>query len=143
MLKNIPSLISPDLLKVLAELGHGDRLVIADANFPSATMGKNACVIRMDGHKAIDVAKAILTLIPLDQYSETKAMLMDKVPGDETETPIWDEFEALLCSEGYEPSDLVRVERQAFYQLARESALIIATGETALYGNLILQKGVI
>ncbi len=143
MLKNIPPMISPDLLKALAELGHGDRLVIADANFPSKTMGKQGVVIRMDGHKALDVARAILQLIPLDQYAKEKAMLMDKVPGDETPTPIWDDFEALLIEEGYQKEDLVRVERQAFYDLAKGAALIIATGETALYGNLIMQKGVI
>ena len=80
MLKNIPPIISPELLKVLCEMGHGDRLVIGDGNFPSASMGKNAKVIRMDGHNVPEVLDAILQLFPLDCYVEKPVSLMEVMP---------------------------------------------------------------
>ena len=92
MLKGIPKIISPELLKVLCEMGHSDRLVIADGNFPAESMGKNAIVIRCDGHSATDVLDAILTLFPLDTYVEKPVNLMQVMPGDKVETPIWDEL---------------------------------------------------
>ena len=144
MLKNISPLLSPDLLKVLCEMGHGDRLVLADANFPSASMGKNAIVLRADGHSATDLLDAILQLFPLDTYVEHPVSLMQVMPGDPVKTPIWDEYKAIVAKydeRGDKAFD--EIERFAFYEEAKQVYAIIATGEKALYANLILQKGVL
>lgn len=144
MLKGIPKNISPDLLKTLCEMGHGDRLVIADGNFPAESVGKNAVVIRMDGHSATDVLKAVLQLIPLDTYVEKPVSLMQKVPGDNVETPIWDEYAEIIEDlGGMDKTHIGNIERFAFYEEAKSAYLIIATGESALYANILLQKGVI
>lgn len=143
MLRNIPPLLSPDVLKALAELGHGDRLLIADANFPAKTMGKDHLVLRLDGHSATAICAAILTLMPLDQYADKRAFLMDKVKGDLSETPIWEDYAQLLEAEGHPRETIEMVERNAFYEMAKQVPLIIASGERALYGNIILQKGVL
>ena len=90
MLKGIPSIISPQLLCELSKMGHGDELVIADGNFPCESIGKNAVVIRADGHGVPEILDAVLQLFPLDTYSEKPVGLMQVVPGDDVETPIWD-----------------------------------------------------
>ena len=144
MLKNISPLLSPDMLKVLCEMGHGDRLVLADANFPSASMGKNAIVLRADGHSATDLLDAIRQLFPLDTYVEHPVSLMQVMPGDPVKTPIWDEYKAIVAKydeRGDKAFD--EIERFAFYEEAKQVYAIIATGEKALYANLILQKGVL
>ena len=143
-LKGIPKIISPELLKVLCEMGHGDRLVIADGNFPSESMGKNAKVIRMDGHGCCDVLEAILQLFPLDTYVEKPVNLMQLVPGDNVETPIWDEYHAIVAKNDERgEAAFGSIERFAFYEEARSAYAIIATGESALYANIMLQKGVV
>ncbi|MBR2948590.1 MAG: fucose isomerase [Lachnospiraceae bacterium] len=143
MLKGIPKILSPELLKVLCEMGHGDRLVIADGNFPAESVGKNAIVIRMDGHGACDVLEAILKLFPLDTYVEKPVNLMQVVPGDNVETPIWDEY-AKIIEENDGRSDIIgQIERFAFYEEAKKAYCVIATGEGALYANIMLQKGVV
>lgn len=144
MLKGIPKILSPELLKVLCEMGHGDRLVIADGNFPSESMGKNAIVIRMDGHGACDVLEAILKLFPLDTYVEKPVNLMQVVPGDNVETPIWDEYAEIIAAADERGADTIgNIERFAFYEEAKKAYAIIATGEGALYANVMLQKGVV
>lgn len=144
MLKGIPKILSPELLKVLCEMGHGDRLVIADGNFPSENIGKNAKVIRMDGHGACEVLCAILKLFPLDTYVEQPVSLMQKVPGDTVETPIWNKYEDIIKNVGGRSSDAIgSIERFAFYESAKTAYAIIATGESALYANVMLQKGVV
>ena len=99
MLKGIPKIIPPDLLKVLCEMGHSDRICISDGNFPAASMGKNAIVIRMDGHGVPEVLDAILTLFPLDTYTEKPALLMELMERDvgRIATPIWDEYAAIIA----------------------------------------------
>lgn len=87
MLKNIPKILSPELLKALCEMGHSDRIVIADGNFPSESMGKNAIVIRADGHSATEMLDAVLTVFPLDTYVEHPVNLMQVMAGDDVETP--------------------------------------------------------
>ena len=82
MLKGIPSILSPELLKALCEMGHGDELIIADGNFPCHSVGKNSIVIRLDGHGTTEVLDAVLQVLPLDTYSEKPVALMDVVPGD-------------------------------------------------------------
>ena len=144
MLKGIPKILSPELLKVLCEMGHGDRLVIADGNFPSASVGKNAIVIRADGHGGAEMLEAILTLFPLDPYVEKSVKLMQVIPGDPVETPIWDEYAEIVERVGGCRRDVIgEVERMAFYEEARSAYAVIATSETALYANIMLQKGVV
>lgn len=144
MLKGIPKYISPDLLKYLAEMGHGDELVIADGNFPAERIGKNANVVRADGHGVPEILDAVLQLIPLDTYVEKPVGLMQIVEGDTCGKPaIWDEYTSILKK--YEPNnnEIEYNERFAFYERAKASQLIIATGEEAIYANIILKKGVV
>ena len=144
MLKNIPKILSPEMLKVLCEMGHSDRIVIADANFPAESMGKNAIVIRADGHSATDMLDAILTVFPLDTYVESPVRLMQVMPGDPVETPIWDEYKEIVAKHDDRGVEAFgEYERFEFYEEAKKCYAIIATGESALYANLILQKGVI
>ncbi len=144
MLKGIPKILSPELLKVLCEMGHSDRLVIADGNFPSESMGKNAIVIRMDGHGACEVLDAILQVFPLDTYVEKPVNLMQVMQGDTVETPIWDEYAAIVAANDERGADTIgHIERFAFYEEAKKAYAIIATGESALYANVMLQKGVV
>ena len=144
MLKGIPPIISPELLKVLCEMGHGDRIVIADGNFSSASAGKNAIVIRCDGHGVPELLDAILKLIPLDTYTEKPATLMAVLPGDNTKTPIWDTYKEIISKYDDRGAEAVgAISRSDFYDAAREAYAIIATSETAIYANIMLQKGVI
>lgn len=144
MLKGIPKILSPELLKVLCEMGHSDRLVIADGNFPSESMGKNVKVIRCDGHGVPELLEAILTVFPLDTYVETPVSLMQVMPGDNVETPIWDEYKEIITKHDERGEKAIgQTERFAFYDEAKTAYAIIATGESALYANIMLQKGVV
>ena len=146
MLKGIPKIIPPELLKVLCEMGHGDRLCIADGNFPAASMGKNAIVIRMDGHGVPEVLDAILTLFPLDTYTEKPALLMELMERDvgRIATPIWDEYAAIIAKHDERGREAMgHIDRFDFYEEAKQCYCIVATGESAVYANVILQKGVI
>ena len=143
MLKGISPRLSPELLKVLCEMGHGDELVIADGNFPAESIGKNAIVIRADGHGVPEMLDAILQLIPLDQYVDQPAALMKVVPGDPVVPVIWDEYRALLKKHGEDPDKVEMMERFAFYDRAKNAYAVIATGETAIYANVLLKKGVV
>ena len=144
MLKGIPKILSPELLKVLCEMGHSDRLVIADGNFPSESMGKNAKVIRCDGHCVPELLEAILTVFPLDTYVGAPVSLMQVMPGDNVETPIWDEYKEIVSRFDERGEKVIgQIERFAFYEEAKTAYAIIATGESALYANIMLQKGVV
>jgi L-fucose mutarotase len=144
MLKGIPKILSPELLKVLCEMGHSDRLVIADGNFPSESMGKNAKVIRCDGHGVPELLEAILTVFPLDTYVEAPVSLMQVMPGDNAETPIWDEYKEIISKYDERGEKAIgQTERFAFYDETKTAYAIIATGESALYANIMLQKGVV
>lgn len=140
MLKNIPSILSPELLKVLMEMGHGDELVIGDGNFPAASM--NDRVIRLDGHDVPSILEAILKLFPLDTYADN-AVLMEKVPGDKVETPIWAEYEKIAKKGDPAFKAFTFIDRYAFYDRAQKAYAVIATGEKALYANVLLKKGVV
>jgi len=139
MLKNIPSILSPELLKILMEMGHGDEIVIGDGNFPAAANAKR--LVRCDGHGVDEILDAILKLMPLDTYVESPVALMDN--GDsENRPPIWADYEKTVRkNEGDKNFELV--ERFDFYERARNAYAIIATGETAIYANIILKKGVV
>ena len=145
MLKGISPLLSPELLKVLCEMGHGDELVIADGNFPAESIGKNAVVIRADGHGVPELLDAILTVMPLDAYVETPALLMETMDCDkDLEIPIWDEYKKIIANHDPRGEKAVgHVERFAFYEEAKDCYCILQSGESAIYANIILQKGVI
>lgn len=143
MLKGVPAILSPQLLKVLCEMGHGDEIVIADGNFPAESMGKDAVVIRADGHGVPEILDAVLKMIPLDQYVETPAALMEVVPGDDCVPVIWEQYRALLEENGEDPAHIEMMERFAFYERAKKAYAIVATGESAIYANILLKKGVV
>ncbi len=144
MLKGIPAIISPELLKVLCEMGHSDTIVIGDGNFPAETMGKDAIVIRADGHGVPELLEAILKVFPLDTYVEKPVSLMQVTPGDKVETPIWDVYKRMVAEvDDRGEQAFAEVERFEFYEQAKKAYAIIATGETAIYANVILQKGVV
>ncbi|MBQ9112523.1 MAG: fucose isomerase [Clostridia bacterium] len=144
MLKGIPRILSPELLKVLCEMGHGDRILIADGNFPCESMGKNSIVIRCDGHGIPELLEAVLTLMPLDHVTDKPVKLMRVSPGEDVDTPIWNTYFDLLDKydrRGRSTAELT--ERYEFYEHSRGCYAIIATGESALYANIMLQKGVV
>lgn len=144
MLRGIPAILSPELLKRLCEMGHSDCLVISDGNFPAESIGKNSIVVRMDGHGVREILDAILQVFPLDTYTDQPVTLMEKVPGDTSPTPIWSVVDQLVAKYDTRGKDVVGfVERFAFYEKAKKAYLIIATSETALYANVMLQKGVV
>ena len=142
MLKGIPTILTPELLKILMEMGHGDEIVIGDGNFPAASIAKPGRLVRLDGNSGCEVLDAILKLFPLDPYVEEPVTLMSVVPGDDVKPTIWDEYKAII--EKHEPNKKVGfVERFAFYDRAKQAYAVVSTGETALYANLILKKGVV
>ena len=147
MLKNIPSILSPELLKVLAEMGHSDRICIGDGNFPGARMAKakNAIFLRADGHGVPEILDAILQVIPLDAYVDQPAILMEKMDCDkDLVIPVWQTYKEIIAK--YDDRGAAAVgqyERFKFYDEAQDCYCIIQTGETAIYANIILQKGVI
>ncbi|MCL2865641.1 MAG: fucose isomerase [Lachnospiraceae bacterium] len=144
MLKGIPKIISPALLKVLSEMGHSDKIVIADGNFPAESMGKDSIVIRCDGHGVPELLDAILQVFPLDTYVDQPVTLMEVMPGDTVETPIWETFKELVAKyENRGAACIGSLDRFSFYDETKAAYAIISTGESALYANLILQKGVI
>ncbi|CAM4726870.1 hypothetical protein PO909_019359 [Leuciscus waleckii] len=145
ILKGIPSVLTPELLYVLAQMGHGDELVLADANFPATSICKCGPVeIRADAVGIPELLKAILKLFPLDTYDDSAAV-MDLVQSDKLKglkVPVWDQYSDLLKQAGSD-GNFKFVERFAFYERAKKAFAVVATGETALYGNLIIKKGVI
>ena len=144
MLKGIPSIISPELLKVLCEMGHSDVIVIADGNFPSETIGKDAIVIRADGHGVPELLEAILKVFPLDTYVDAPVSLMQVVPGDDIKTPIWDVYKKIVAeADDRGEKAFAEVERFEFYERAKKAYAVVMTGESALYANVLLKKGVV
>ena len=147
MLKNIPPILSPELLKVLAEMGHGDRICIGDGNFPGKSMAKEggAVLVRADGHGIPELLDAILQVIPLDAYVETPAMTMEKMERDkDLDVPIIKEYKNIVAKyDSRGEAAFGTYERFAFYEQAKKCCCILQSGETAVYANIILQKGVI
>lgn len=139
MLKNINPLLSPELLKILSEMGHGDELVIGDGNFPAASMAKN--LVTVPGIAAPEMLDAILSVLPLDQYDSNNFVLMQVCDGDPIGEPvIWKEYTRILNE--YEDNATVSyMERFAYYERAKKAYAIVATGEWAQYANIILKKG--
>jgi L-fucose mutarotase len=141
MLKNIPTILSPELLKVLMEMGHGDEIVLADGNFPAASNAQR--LIRADGHGIPELLDAVLKLYPLDAYADRSVALMAVVSGDSIKPTIWDDYRKIVAK--YEPdaAEFEFVERFAFYERAQKAYAIVSTGERAQYANIVLKKGVI
>ena len=137
MLKGIPKILSPELLKILAEMGHGDELVIADAHFPSHSIGKR--VTHADALSSTDLLKAVLKLIEPDQYVANPVAMMQPVPGDSADPGLVADCRAAL---GKDADRIEFVERFAFYDRAREAFAVVVSGETRVYGNIIIKKGV-
>ena len=141
MLKLIPNILSPELLKILMEMGHGDELVIADGNFPSSSVAQR--LVRLDGIAIPQILEAVLKLFPLDTYTEKPVSLMAVTPGDNVKPVIWEEYKKII-KESREPfSEFDYIERFAFYERAKKAYAVVATGELALYANIILKKGVV
>jgi len=142
MLKGISNIISPELLKILMEMGHGDEIVIGDGNFPSVTYAQR--LVRSDGHGIPPLLEAILDLFPLDEYVDNPVALMAVVKGDSTPTPpIWHTYETILQNHGQMPYKVEYMERFAFYERAKNAFAVVATGESAIYANILLKKGVL
>lgn len=140
MLKGIPSVLTPELLKILAEMGHGDELVIGDSNFPAQSKGKRC--IRADGHSGTEMLDAILKLFPLDTFVDTPVGLMAADPGtiDSPYPPIWDEYKAIV--EKHQPgTKCEEVNRFDFYDRTEKAYAAVSTGETQPYGCIIIRKG--
>ena len=141
MLKGIPNILPPELLKILMEMGHGDEIVIADGNFPAASHAQR--LVRCDGLGATPLLDAILQFFPLDAFIKHPVALMAVVPGDPYAPEIWPVYKKTILN--YEPrfSDFEMLERHAFYERAKKAYAIVATGEGARYANIILKKGLV
>ena len=140
MLKGIDPIISPELLKIIMEMGHSDELVIGDGNFPAASNAQR--LVRLDGHGVCEILDALLKLFPLDTYVEAPVGLMAVTPGDDIKPVIWDDYKRII-KEREGDHKIEMIERFEFYERARKAYAIVATGETALYANIILKKGVV
>ena len=142
MLRNIPANLSPDLVKILLEMGHGDEILLADANFPGHHL--HPTTVRADGLGIPDLLTSILTLMPLDRYSSYQVALMETV-GDDPRPPVWDVYEQIWneAEKDAGPVSVRTIERMAFYDYTPSVYAVVVTGETSLYGNLILKKGVL
>jgi L-fucose mutarotase len=140
VLKRIDPLVSPELLGILAEMGHGDELAIVDANFPAVTMARRLVRIHSP---AAPVLEAVLSLMPLDEYVEAPLTVMEVVgdPGQIPETV--KDFQAVANAAEGKPVKVASVERFAFYERSRTAFAVVATAETRLYGNVLVRKGVI
>ncbi|MDU7718505.1 RbsD/FucU family protein [Cutibacterium avidum] len=136
MLKEIPDILSPDAVKLMMEMGHGDTLLIADGNYPATT--NNPRVIRADGHKLTDLLDAVLKLFPLDRVVDAPVTLMST--GNNTKPPVWKQFEEIV--ERHEGGvQFGQLDRYPFYDAGAKAAGIIQSGDRALFGNIMLQKG--
>lgn len=147
MLLNVPSILSPQLLEVLAEMRHGDIIVLGDANFPSASVAKcgNTKLVRADGLQIPELLDAILTMIPLDTYTDTPILLMEKLERDiEVETPVWEKYEEIVTThQKSSKSSIGYLTRDQFYKVSKDAYCNVQTGETATYANVLIKKGIV
>ncbi|PLS04887.1 L-fucose mutarotase [Neobacillus cucumis] len=140
MLKGIPPIISPDLMKALMEMGHGDEIVLADGHFPAASHASQ--LIRCDGHGIPELLDAILKFLPLDSYTDHPIALMAVVPGDPVQPTIWEEYKGIVEDQCEQSIPFEFMDRFAFYERTKKSFAVVATSEKAQYANIILKKGV-
>lgn len=141
MLKLIPPVISPELMSILMRMGHGDEIVIADGNFPAESCAQR--IVRADGHGVVELLDAILKFFPLDSFVDHPASVMQPVDESAPNPPIWADYQRLLTQHEKREIELRPIERFRFYDFAKAAYAIVATGETAVYANLILKKGVV
>jgi L-fucose mutarotase len=141
MLKGIDPLLSPDLLATLRAMGHGDEIAIVDANFPAASTARR--LVRLDGVSATAALDAVLSVMPVDDFVAEAAWRMQVVDAPDAEQPIFADFRQILARHEGDSGRLGALERFAFYQRARDAYAIVATGETQLYGNIIVKKGIV
>lgn len=141
MLKGIPGLLSPELLKLLMEMGHGDELVLADGNFPKFAHPEH--VVRCDGHGIPELLEAILQFMPLDSYVEHPTIFMEVLPNDPYVPEIWDTYRAIGREKEKEGLRETTINKYDFYDRAKKAYALVTTSESALYANLILKKGVV
>jgi L-fucose mutarotase len=141
MLKGIPNILSPELLKILMEMGHGDDIVIADGNFPAASNAQR--LVHCDGHEVPPLLDAVMQFFPLDTFVKQPITLMAVVPGDNYNPDIWPVYESIIRK--YNPGfdDFEMLNRVEFYERAKKAYAIVSTGEMARYANIILKKGII
>lgn len=140
MLNGVPANIGPELLKVLSEMGHGDELVIADGNFPAASLARR--LVRADGLGVPELLESVLKLIPLDTYVESPLALMAVVEGD-AEPEIWKAYETIIGGTQTTRCKVMHMDRQDFYERASQAYAVVATSEQAVYANIIIKKGVV
>jgi L-fucose mutarotase len=141
LLKDIPAILTPELLKIMMEMGHGDELVIADGNYPR--FGHPSRVVRMDGHGIAKILDAIMKFMPLDAYVEHPTILMEVLPGDLYVPEIWDEYRKIIGTYEQEGARETAINKYDFYERAAKAYAVVTTSESALYANIILKKGVI
>lgn len=142
MLKKVPKILSPSLVKVLMEMGHGDEIVIGDGNFPGASHANK--LINAEGLNIPELLDAILEVFPLDHYVKHPVSLMQIEPGDEDNKPsIWNDYEKIIANHEQESVELNYIDRHEFYEQSKKAYAIVTTTEKALYANIILKKGVV
>lgn len=141
MLKKIPPIITPELMKIMMEMGHGDEIVFADGNFPAAAYGKR--LVRCDGHTVTELLEAVLPFFPLDTYAQHSVGLMAVVPGDPVVPTIWETYKEVIKKHDKKEANIEYIERFEFYERAKTAYAIVSTSESALYANIILKKGVV
>lgn len=142
MLKKISPLLSAELLKIIYEMGHGDEIAIVDANYPAAASKAQHCVTA-SGIGSVALLDAILDLLPVDTYVEKPFTIMEVVKGDPTIPHIWDDYKSTIKKYGYTENQIGQIERFAFYDYCDKAYCVLSSGERALYGNIIIKKGVL
>ena len=138
MLKGISNLLSPELLKILMEMGHGDEIVFGDANFPSASHAQR--LVRADGHRITAMLDAILPLFPLDYAVEFSAVLMDSRG---TEPAVWKLYKEILNEYPDGNKQFLVISKPEFYERAKKAYCVVATSESERFANIIIRKGII
>lgn len=141
MLKKIPSILSPELVKTLMDMGHSDEIIIADGNFPAASHANK--LIRCDGLKIPELLRSILELLPLDAYVEKPISLMEVTDSDFYPPEIWNTYKEILVNSDEKSAGICYMERFSFYERSKKAYAVVTTSETALYANILLKKGVI
>ena len=143
MLKGIPEILSPQLLKVLCEMGHSDRIVIADGNFPVESMGKDAIVVRCDGHGVPELLDAILTVIPLDSYVEKPVTLMEVMPGDPVKTPIWDTYKEIVSKHDERGAEAVEISSVSHFMKRQRKHIVLSLQVRKLFTQTLCFRKVL
>lgn len=141
MLYHIPSIITPELLYAMRAMGHGDELLITDANFPATSHGREC--IRLSGVNSSEALSAILTLLPIDTFIENPFVIMEAVDNPEITPPTVEDFTEIIRQKTSHTSSLTGLERFAFYKRAKTAFVIIQTSDIRPYANIMIKKGVI